>query len=251
MEDIERFKTENGCSRVVAVWCGSTEVYREPTEVHATLKSFEEGLATKAIPKSALRKSTPTPAIKLGVPYCNGAPNLTRRHRRHPGIGSRDSHANRRQGLQDRPDPDEDDPGARLQGAHARHERLVLHQHPGQPGRRGARRSRDLQDQGDLEARRAGAHPPARAVPGALRRHLPQGTDQLLPAPRRQQRGLGQHRHLRVAGLPDADQDRLPVPRLDPRRADRPRPGAVHGPRPAGRHARHPGVAVLLLQEPA
>ncbi len=35
--------------------------------------------------------------------------------------------------------------------------------------------------------------------PAALRRHLPQGPHQLLPAARRQQRGLGQHRHLRVA----------------------------------------------------
>jgi hypothetical protein len=27
-----------------AVWCGSTEVYREPTEVHGSLSQFEEGL---------------------------------------------------------------------------------------------------------------------------------------------------------------------------------------------------------------
>ena len=84
----------------------------------------------------------------------------------------------------------------------------------------------------------------------ALRRHPPRRADQLLPAPRRQQGGLGQHRHLRVARLQDADQDRLPVPRLDPRRADRARPGAVPRPRPAGRHVRHPGVAQLLLEEP-
>ena len=73
------------------------------------------------------------------------------------------------------------------------------------------------------------------ALPGALRRHLPQGAHQLLPAPRRQQRGLGQHRHLRLAGLPDADQDRLPLPRLDPGRAAGAGPGAVHGPGEARR----------------
>ena len=42
--------------------------------------------------------------------------------------------------------------------------------------------------------------------PGALQGHLPQGSHQLLPASRRQQRGLGQHRHLRMAGLSHADQ---------------------------------------------
>ena len=66
-----------------------------------------------------------------------------------------------RQGLQDRPDADEDDHRARPQGAHARPPRLVLDQHPRQPRRRGARRSRELQDQGGLEARRARAHPAA------------------------------------------------------------------------------------------
>jgi hypothetical protein len=57
--------------------------------------------------------------------------------------------------------------------------------------------------------------------PDALRQPLPRGPHQLLPAPRRLQRGLGQHRHLRVARLPDADQGRLPLPGLDPRGAHR------------------------------
>ena len=51
--------------------------------------------------------------------------------------------------------------------------------------------------------------------------------------------------------LPDADQGRLPLPRLDPGRAAGARPGAVLRPGPAGRHERHPGVALVLLQEPA
>src|SRR5499426_2658496 len=42
--DIERFKKENGLSRLVMVWCGSTEVYREAGEVHSTLEKFEKGL---------------------------------------------------------------------------------------------------------------------------------------------------------------------------------------------------------------
>src|SRR5688500_11279665 len=44
MEDIKRFKATNNCDRLVAVWCGSTEVYRKPTDVHSSLAKFEAGL---------------------------------------------------------------------------------------------------------------------------------------------------------------------------------------------------------------
>ncbi len=174
-----------------------------------------------------------------------------RRHAGAHGAGQAEQRADRRQGLQDRPDAHEDDPRAGLQGAPARRRGLVLDQHPRQPRRRGARRSGVVQDEGGLEARRARAHPAAAPLPRPLRQHVPRRAHQLLPAARRQQRGLGQHRHLRVDGLPDADQDRLPLPGLDPGGADRPRPRAVHGPRAALRDDRHPGVAVVLLEEPA
>ena len=172
-------------------------------------------------------------ALKSGVPFANGAPNLTvdipallelARQNGVP-IGGKDFKTG--QTL------DEDDPRARLQGAPARRRGLVLDQHPRQPRRRGARRSRVVQDQGGVEAGRARAHPAAAPLPRPLRRHAPRRAHQLLPAARRQQRGLGQHRYLRVARLPDADQDRLPLPRLDPGGADRARPRAVHGPRAA------------------
>ena len=76
MEDIEKFKADNGCDRLVAVWCGSTEVYRAPTAVHATLKSFEEGLrnSDEEIAPSQIYAYA---CVKLGVPYCNGAPNMS------------------------------------------------------------------------------------------------------------------------------------------------------------------------------
>src|SRR5262245_9326530 len=45
MDDIAAFKDKHGCSRLVAVWCGSTEVYRKPSEVHSSLAKFEAGLA--------------------------------------------------------------------------------------------------------------------------------------------------------------------------------------------------------------
>ena len=44
IHDIENFKKVNGCDRMVIVWCGSTEKYIEPSAVHETVASFEEGL---------------------------------------------------------------------------------------------------------------------------------------------------------------------------------------------------------------
>src|SRR5258708_3887899 len=61
---------------------------------------------------------------------------------------------------------------------------------------------------------------------------------------------MGQHRHRRVDGIPDADQGELPVPQFDSRGAARPRPRALQRLRASRRHEGHPGVALLLLQEP-
>src|ERR1700758_3479495 len=44
-EDIREFKQESGAERLVMIWCGSTEVFITPSEVHETVKSFERGLA--------------------------------------------------------------------------------------------------------------------------------------------------------------------------------------------------------------
>jgi len=76
MEDIKNFKEKNGCSRVVVLWCGSTEIYFEDSDVHSSLAKFEEGLKNddKLIAPSMLYAYA---ALKLGVPYINGAPNLT------------------------------------------------------------------------------------------------------------------------------------------------------------------------------
>ena len=76
IEDIKRFKADNGCDRLVAVWCGSTEVYREPAEVHSTLAKFEEGLrnSSEHIAPSQIYAYA---CAKLGVPYANGAPNMS------------------------------------------------------------------------------------------------------------------------------------------------------------------------------
>jgi myo-inositol-1-phosphate synthase len=42
--DIENFRTENECDRLVMVWCGSTEAYQEASAVHMTIEAFEAGL---------------------------------------------------------------------------------------------------------------------------------------------------------------------------------------------------------------
>jgi myo-inositol-1-phosphate synthase len=74
--DIASFKKTNNCDRLVMVWCGSTEVYREPTAVHGSLAAFEKGLK-ESDPEIAPSQIYAYAALKSGVPYANGAPNLT------------------------------------------------------------------------------------------------------------------------------------------------------------------------------
>ena len=76
MEDIENFRKTNGVSRLVMIWCGSTEVYRKPAEVHQTLQSFERGLEQND-PAIAPSQIYAYAALKMGIPHANGAPNLT------------------------------------------------------------------------------------------------------------------------------------------------------------------------------
>jgi myo-inositol-1-phosphate synthase len=75
-DDIRRFIKKNNCSRAVAVWCGSTEIYLEPGPVHQSIKSFEKGLLEShpAISNSMLYAWA---CMKEGVAFANGAPNLT------------------------------------------------------------------------------------------------------------------------------------------------------------------------------
>ncbi|MGH7850431.1 MAG: inositol-3-phosphate synthase [Thermodesulfobacteriota bacterium] len=76
IEDIKRFKKESGVSRLVMVWCGSTEVFIRPTAVHATMASFEKGLRENH-PDIAPSMIYAYAALQCGVPYANGAPNLS------------------------------------------------------------------------------------------------------------------------------------------------------------------------------
>ncbi|CAN5484188.1 inositol-3-phosphate synthase [soil metagenome] len=76
IEDIENFKKENNCTRIVMVWCGSTEKYIESTDIHSSIEKFEAALKSNAslIAPSMIYAYA---AIKTGVPFANGAPNLT------------------------------------------------------------------------------------------------------------------------------------------------------------------------------
>ncbi len=74
--DIENFKISNDCDRVVMVWCGSTEKYIEQSDIHMTTEAFEQALVNNddRIAPSMIYAYA---AIKSGVPFANGAPNLT------------------------------------------------------------------------------------------------------------------------------------------------------------------------------
>lgn len=75
-QDIRNFIQENGCDRAVAVWCGSTEIYQAASEVHATIESFEQGLR-ESHPNISPSQLYAWACILEGVPYANGAPNLS------------------------------------------------------------------------------------------------------------------------------------------------------------------------------
>jgi myo-inositol-1-phosphate synthase len=61
---------------MVMIWCGSTEVFHRPGAVHQSLRDFECGLL-KNDPEIAPSQIYAYAALKSGVPYANGAPNLT------------------------------------------------------------------------------------------------------------------------------------------------------------------------------
>ncbi len=76
MADIEHFKTENSCNRMLMIWTASTEVYIELSEVHQNIENFEKGLLNNdpGISPSMIYAYA---ALKSGIPFVNGAPNLT------------------------------------------------------------------------------------------------------------------------------------------------------------------------------
>jgi myo-inositol-1-phosphate synthase len=75
-QDIREFREREGCERLVMIWCGSTEIYMKPAAAHASLASFEAALEQND-PAIAPSMIYAWAALKEGVPYANGAPNLS------------------------------------------------------------------------------------------------------------------------------------------------------------------------------
>jgi myo-inositol-1-phosphate synthase len=75
-EDIQSFTAKNKIERCVIIWCASTETYLQPSPVHQSIEAFEKGLKENHpdIPPSMIYAYA---AITSGIPYVNGAPNLT------------------------------------------------------------------------------------------------------------------------------------------------------------------------------
>jgi len=74
--DIRKFKAENGCDRLTMVWAASTEIFLTPDPVHDTVESLEQAMRDnhRSIAPSMLYAWA---ALQEGVPFANGAPNLT------------------------------------------------------------------------------------------------------------------------------------------------------------------------------
>jgi myo-inositol-1-phosphate synthase len=75
-KDMATFKASHRLDRLVVIWCGSTEIFLPVNDVHRTIEKFEEGLKTNddAIAPSMIYAYA---AISEGIPFVNGAPNLS------------------------------------------------------------------------------------------------------------------------------------------------------------------------------
>ncbi|MEY2413033.1 MAG: myo-inositol-phosphate synthase [Acidobacteriaceae bacterium] len=74
--DIRDFRKTSGTSRLVTIWCGSTEIFLQPTAAHQSVKAFEKAMAQndENIAPSMIYAYA---SLMEGVPFANGAPNLT------------------------------------------------------------------------------------------------------------------------------------------------------------------------------
>ena len=75
-EDIRNFREQNGCARLVMVWCASTEVFIIPGPAHENVAAFEQAM-DKNDPAIAPSMLYAWASIMEGVPFANGAPNLS------------------------------------------------------------------------------------------------------------------------------------------------------------------------------
>jgi myo-inositol-1-phosphate synthase len=74
--DLRDFRETHGCDRMVMIWCGSTEIFIEQGPAHQDLEAFDAAIDADddQITPSMLYAYA---ALLEGVPFANGAPNLT------------------------------------------------------------------------------------------------------------------------------------------------------------------------------
>jgi myo-inositol-1-phosphate synthase len=75
-QDIRDFRKSSGASRLVTIWCASTETFIQPSAAHQSVKAFEKALL-KNDENIAPSMIYAYASMKEGVPFANGAPNLT------------------------------------------------------------------------------------------------------------------------------------------------------------------------------
>ena len=76
IDDIRRFQDISKASRLNMIWCASTEAFRTLQATQSSLAAFEKGLKDND-PEIAPSQIYAYAALKLGIRFANGAPNLT------------------------------------------------------------------------------------------------------------------------------------------------------------------------------
>ncbi len=74
--DIQQIRKEQALDRLVMVWCGSTETFITPNQQHESLAAFERAMSAND-PGISPSMVYAYAALSSGVPFANGAPNLT------------------------------------------------------------------------------------------------------------------------------------------------------------------------------
>ncbi|HEX9106583.1 MAG TPA: inositol-3-phosphate synthase, partial [Longimicrobiales bacterium] len=74
--DMRNFKAQHKCERMVVIWCGSTEVFLQASDVHQSLQAFEAAMEADD-PQIAPSMLYAYAALSEGIPFANGAPGLT------------------------------------------------------------------------------------------------------------------------------------------------------------------------------
>ena len=249
-QDIRRFKLTNNCDRLVMIYAASTEKFISESEVHQSVEHFLGGLEENddEIAPSMLYAYA---AMLEGVPFINGSPSLSvdipvieqLAVEKGVPIGGKDFKTGQTLvktvlGPMLK---------ARMLGMEGWFSTNILGNRDGEVLDEPENfRTKEESKLGVLEYILQ-----PELYPELYGDAYHKVRINYYPPPGRQQGRVGQHRHLRLAGPPDADQGQLPLLRLNPRGAVGPRPRAVRRPGQARGARRHPGVAVVLLQEPA